>query len=281
MDFKQKVYIVISVISILVLGFFRGKYIIKKLLEEQEKNAKGFAKEMAFVFLLINFALILTYIFFFKAEIYSHLYKYYPLLLKGIGYSLIVTIGAIAIGTVLGIITAFIVYKSKKLFIGILFASWLSSLVYIFLGIPAIVAIYFIYYIPGDFLNVFAAATIALGINLFPFITKILTGCIDNIPKEQLDSAIAFGYNPWQINRHFIATYIWQNARHSIFIEWYTTFKLSSLTGLIGLTEAYHASQEIIRETQDPIGSYFILAMCFIVLVSPFAFAVDYFFDNK
>ena len=116
-----------------------------------------------------------------------------------------------------------------------------------------------------------------MSINLLPFVAKIITGSIREIHQDQLNSAIAFGYSPWQVTRYFKLGFVIRHSFQPLLVQYYTTIKLSSFAGLIGLTEIYHASQEIIKETQDPTTSYFVLASAYVIIVTPFAILADYF----
>ena len=150
----------------------------------------------------------------------------------------------------------------------------IMSLIYVLLGIPALVLLYVTYY--SGIQSIFWAAVIALSINLSPFVAKIVSASIRNISPEQIDSAIAFGYSPRQITKYFKIGFVIRTSLQPLLVEYYTTIKLSSFAGLIGLAEIYHASQEIIKETQDPITSYIVLAGCYVLIVTPFAILADY-----
>jgi polar amino acid transport system permease protein len=150
----------------------------------------------------------------------------------------------------------------------------IMSLMYVLLGIPALVLLYLTYY--SGIQSIFWSAVIALSINLSPFVAKIVSASIRNISPEQIESAIAFGYSPRQITKYFKIGFVIRTSLQPLLVEYYTTIKLSSFAGLIGLTEIYHASQEIIRGTQDPITSYIVLAGCYVFIVTPFAILADY-----
>jgi polar amino acid transport system permease protein len=122
----------------------------------------------------------------------------------------------------------------------------------------------------------FWASVIALSINLSPFVAKIISASIRNISQEQIDSATVFGYSLKQINWYFKFGFVVRTSLQPLLVEYYTTIKLSSFAGIIGLGEIYHVSQDIIKETQDPITSYIILASCYVIIVTPFAVLADF-----
>lgn len=199
---------------------------------------------------------------------------YWSLIKTGIVLTFLVSALSIFLGTVGGVFFALLIARRKTMWISMLVDSPTMSLIYVLLGIPALVLLYMTYY--SGVQSIFWAAVIALSINLVPFVTKIISGSIQEIEEQQLNSAIAFGYSPWQVTRYFKLGFVLRHSLQPLLVQYYTTIKLSSFAGLIGLSEIYHASQEIIKETQDPVTSYFVLASAYVIIVMPFAILADY-----
>jgi polar amino acid transport system permease protein len=199
---------------------------------------------------------------------------YWWIIETGILLTIAVSLISIVLGTVMGTFAALVITRRKGMLFSTLIDSPIMSLMYVLLGIPALVLLYLTYY--SGIQSIFWSAVIALSINLSPFVAKIVSASIRNISPEQIDSAIAFGYSPRQITKYFKIGFVIRTSLQPLLVEYYTTIKLSSFAGLIGLTEIYHASQEIIRGTQDPITSYTVLAGCYVFIVTPFAILADY-----
>jgi len=200
---------------------------------------------------------------------------YASLIKTGIILTFLVSLLSIVFGTIGGVVLALLIAKRKRTALSMIVDSPTLSLIYVLLGIPALVLLYLTYY--SGVHSIFWSAVIALSINLLPFVAKIITGSIREINQDQLNSAIAFGYTPWQVIRYFKLGFVIRHSFQPLLVQYYTTIKLSSFAGLIGLTEIYHASQEIIKETQDPATSYFVLASAYVIIVTPFAILADYF----
>ena len=199
---------------------------------------------------------------------------YWRILGTGLYFTIAVSLISIACGSALGLLAAFVITRRKGMLISTLIDAPIMSVIYVLLGIPALVLLYLTYY--GWMQSIFWSAVVALSINLSPFVAKIVAGSIRNISPEQINSATAFGYSKRQINIHFRLWFVIRTSLQPVLVEWYTTIKLSAFAGLIGLTEIYHASQEIIKETQDPVTSYIVLAGCYVLVVTPFAIFADY-----
>lgn len=200
---------------------------------------------------------------------------YSSLIWTGIILTFLVSLLSIVFGTIGGVVLALVIAKRKTTALSMVVDSPTLSFIYVLLGIPALVLLYLTYY--SGVHSIFWSAVIALSINLLPFVAKIITGSIREIHQDQLNSAIAFGYSPWQVTRYFKLGFVIRHSFQPLLVQYYTTIKLSSFAGLIGLTEIYHASQEIIKETQDPTTSYFVLASAYVIIVTPFAILADYF----
>jgi polar amino acid transport system permease protein len=208
-------------------------------------------------------------------ESFNLIAKKWPQLLKGVLITFEVSILAIICGTVLGVFASLLLTRKKNTQFLTLIDSTITAFVYILLSVPALVLLFIAHY-SGLIDSVFWAAVIALSINLFPFVTKIVTASINNISQEQIDAATVFGYSNKQIMRYFKISFVVRSSLQSLLVEYYTTIKLSSLAGYIGLIETFHVSQDIIKETQDPISGYIILSISYFILVAPIAFYADY-----
>lgn len=202
--------------------------------------------------------------------------RYLPELRMGIARTLAVSAVAILLGTLVGGAVAYVVTSNDR-------SRWLAAVrglleysIYVMLALPVIVVIYIVYYSMGRVDALWMVATLALAINLSPFVAKILIGSIRSIPRQQIEAARAFGYKDRDIARFFKIRYVVAVSAQSLLVEYYTTIKLSSLTAAIGYAEVLHVSQDIIKETQDPVTAYIVLALCYTAIVMPLAVFADY-----
>ena len=194
----------------------------------------------------------------------------------GLWMTIRVSVASILFGTGLGILSALFITRGGKRNSNTLYGSGVRGIVYILLSVPALVLLYIVYFF-SHINSVLVVSILALSINLTPFVGKIVANSIDNISEDQINAATAFGYSRWQIAMNFKIGYVLRNSLQPLLVEYYTTIKFSSLAGFIGLTESFHVSQDIIKETQDPISGYIILTCCYIILVMPLAIIADHF----
>jgi ABC-type amino acid transport system permease subunit len=244
------------------------------------KRPVSTATRLAYASLLVVATSLLTWLIA-GDGVWSVVRQNYPLLLAGIGKTLAVSLLAIFFGTLLGSFAAYILTKESH-------SPWLTaakvlieSSVYLLLALPAILIIFLTYYGWSIRWNaLWFIATVALAVNLSPFVAKIVAGSLNSISKEQIAAARAFGYSEWQIFKFFKVKYVILTSAQSLLVEYYTTIKLSSLTAYIGFGEVLHASQDIIKETQDPVTAYAVLALCYAAIVLPVALVADHFNRN-
>lgn len=259
-----------------LMGFFKGNSSPKKGDTSTESETHKYHIPLSFLFFIIRIALVLfltNYIFskFITADVLDLIVKYKTPIGKSILMTIAVSFFSILLGTLLGCLMAFLISNKSQLNI---LKSITTTLIYILLSIPALVLILLFFY-SGISNSTFIVAVFALSINLSPFVAKIISGSIRNIPKDQIDAAKVFGFPKWKILRKFTVSFVVRHSLQPLLVEYYTTIKLSSLAGYIGLVEAFHTSQEIIKLEQDPINAYIILTLCYIVLVAPIAIFAD------
>lgn len=227
-----------------------------------------------FVIKFILIYLLFYYIFsnFLTNQVFVLGGKYFPNLLQGIWYTISISFCSILLGTLIGAIASYFLtsyedFSFTKVVVNIA--------VYVMLSIPALVLIQLIYY-TGNINSVFLVSVVALAINLSPFVSKILTSSLNNIPIDQVNSGKAFGFSKYEIAKKIKLPFIVKHSLQSLLVEYYTTIKLSSLVGTIGMLESFHTTQDIVKETQDPISGYILLSICYVFLVIPFAVLADF-----
>lgn len=277
MDFHTILSIVLGLLEVVGIGFA-----IHHVLSERKKQKRSpgtlhtYRPTLPIIILTLFVLAGITFLVltFRNPRPFEVIRTYWSIIQTGILLTFAVSLISILLGTALGVLAALVIARRKGILSSTLIESPIMSLIYILLGIPALVLLYITYY--SGVQSIFWAAVLALSINLSPFVAKIVSSSIRDISQEQINSAVAFGYSPAQITTYFKIGFVVRHALQPLLVEYYTTIKLSSFAGLIGLTEIYHASQEIIKETQDPVTSYIVLATAYVFIVTPFAILADY-----
>jgi len=118
---------------------------------------------------------------------------YVPLLIKGAGVTVLLTLVSFALAVILGLIVAVArMYGPAPV-------RWLAiGYVEFFRGIPVLLLLYFIYYgipaiVPGLKLDPFLAAVIGFGLNYGAYEAEIYRAGISSIPRGQWEAAASLG----------------------------------------------------------------------------------------
>lgn len=283
MDFHEwlsLVSILIEIVAIFIGVLEICEFKVKDLLRRRDdpkltpKGTTSKRRKLFFYVVVILFTILLLWQII-DARVWEILSQHKTEIGTAIGRMIAVSFISIVIGTLIGGVAAYLITREKKYVIEEAVTEIIiGGSIYFLLALPAIVIIYISYY--GGFTDsLWVASVVALSINLSPFVAKILVSAFKSISREQIDAAKVFGYTDRQIAIYFKLNYVLQYSLQPLLVEYYTTVKLSSLTAYIGFMEVLHLSQDIIKETQDPVKGYLILSISYIIIVAPIAFFAD------
>lgn len=181
---------------------------------------------------------------------------------------------SIVLGTLLGVVIGSVRHYGRDRPLGYPFWGLATAYLYVFLALPALVLLVWMYYcLPlfGVHIDSFWTAVIALGVNLSPFAAEIFRSGLSNIPAGELDAARAMGYTRMQIVLLFVIPQVFRNSVPPLMGQYYTTIKMSSLASVIGVFEIINTAQEVINDTYKTLEVYTVVALCYALVVIPFA----------
>ena len=199
--------------------------------------------------------------------------EYYPLFLRGIGVTLLVSITGTLIGFVIGLLVAVIrtVPESKNTLPRILvkFVKFLCvAYIEIFRGTPMIVQAMVIFYglvqlIP---ISPMFAAVFVISINTGAYMAEIVRGGIISIDKGQTEAALSVGMNHWQIMTTVVLPQAIRNIMPAIGNEFVVNIKDSSVLNVISVSELYFTSKSAAGTYLRYFEVFFITAIIYFVL---------------
>jgi len=121
----------------------------------------------------------------------SQVPTYLPILMQGVYLTILVTLGAFVLATVLGLVWAFMRVS------GIAPLAWTArTIIVIVRGIPGIVTLFYIYFVLPDLglsLSAVQAAIIGLGIAYSPYMAEVFRAGIEAIDRGQTEAALSIG----------------------------------------------------------------------------------------
>ncbi|MBR0697705.1 amino acid ABC transporter permease [Bradyrhizobium lablabi] len=128
--------------------------------------------------------------------------EFVPILLHGVWLTLVVTIGSLALSTVLGLVWALMRVSG----IGVL-SGLSASVINVIRGIPIIVLLFYLYFVMPDVgvtLTALQAAILGLGIAYSAYQAENFRAGIEAIDKGQIEAAQAIGMSWWQTMRRVV-----------------------------------------------------------------------------
>jgi polar amino acid transport system permease protein len=128
--------------------------------------------------------------------------EFLPILLQGVGLTILVTVGSLVLSTILGLVWALMRVS------GLRALTLLSAgLINVIRGIPIIVLLFYLYFVMPDFgiaLTALQAAILGLGIAYSAYQAENFRAGIEAIDKGQIEAAQTIGMGWWLTMRRVI-----------------------------------------------------------------------------
>lgn len=202
-----------------------------------------------------------------------------PVLGKGLGLVVLITILAFALGILLGLLIAIGRVSKKK---------GLNRVLTVFIelirGTPLLVQIVYTYYVfpilvqiilslmgsDANFkLTPFVAGVIALGINYSCYMSEVIRGAIESIDHGQTEAALALGYGKGEALILIVMPQAIRNVIPVFGNYLIMMIKDTSLLAYIGVSELLLRTQSYASQTFLTIESYTLLAIAYLVISLP------------
>lgn len=200
-------------------------------------------------------------------SIWGLLKQNYPALLKGLWFTIYITVVSILIASVIGIFVGLMnVSRSKILrFIG-------NFYVDIIRGIPLYVFALLIYVgipnLTGTKLSVSLAGIITLSLNAGAYIAEIVRGGINAVPVGQTEAARSLGLSYGKTMRKIVLPQAIKLMIPSFINQFVITLKDTTILSAIGMVELLQSGKIIVARTYESFKIYFILSIIYIVVIT-------------
>ena len=187
-------------------------------------------------------------------------------LISGLGYTLLVSLSAIVLSILLGLIVALPALTDNTL------ARRINRVyVEIFRSIPMLVMLLWVYYgLPpalGIRLDVLSAGILGLALCDSAFEAEIFRAGIQSIERGQHDAAESLGLNYWKKMRLIILPQAIRIILPAIGNQFVYMLKMSSLVSVIGLTELTRRADELVVSQYRPLEIYTFLVLEYFLLI--------------
>ncbi len=209
---------------------------------------------------------------FYQVFIYENRWKFFT---DGLATTFIVTIGALIIGVIIGMIVALIRSthdsQSKKPNIVLRILNGICKIyVTVLRGTPLMVQLLimgFVIMVPKGNFETMLCAVITLGINSGAYVAEIARSGIMSINAGQMEAGRSLGLNFAQTMWHIILPQALKNILPALGNELIALLKETSLVTVIALQDVTKAAQVIVSKAYTAVIPYISLALIYLVLV--------------
>ena len=202
--------------------------------------------------------------------------KYYPNLLRGVGYTMLIALTGTVAGLLIGLATGVLrtTPLSKNGFVRVLqkiLNAVIAVYVEIFRGTPMMVQAMVIYWgyafaTGGSTLPLIPSGIIIVSINTGAYMAEIVRGGIISIDKGQFEGASSIGMSHWQAMLHVILPQVLRNILPSVSNEFVINIKDTSVLNVIGVTELYYFAGIIKRQSFQTFQTYLVVCVIYFIL---------------
>jgi len=199
--------------------------------------------------------------------------KYLPLLLRGAVTTVELSLLAMALAVVAGLVVVLVrLYAIAPL-------RWLArAYVEVIRGTPLLIQLFLIYYgLPeiGIRLNAFFAAILGLGLNYAASEAENYRAGIQSVPPGQPEAALALGMSQWQTLQHVVLPQALRVVIPPVTNDFIAMFKDSSIVSVITMVELTKVYGMLAMSTYDYIGLGLMTAGIYFALSYPASLFAD------
>lgn len=209
---------------------------------------------------------------FFQVFVYENRWKFFT---DGLATTFIVTIGALILGVIIGMIVAILrsahdsSRKKPNIILRIL-NSICKIYVTVLRGTPLMVQLLimgFVIMVPKSTFDTNLCAIITLGINSGAYVAEIARSGLMSIPAGQTEAGRSLGLSYAQTMFYIIVPQAFKNILPALGNELIALLKETSLVTVIALQDVTKAAQVIVSKTYTATIPYISLALIYLVLV--------------
>lgn len=196
----------------------------------------------------------------------------YPLLLKGMGVTVKITLLSLAIAFVLGLLLCIMGISHIKPLL------WVNRFyLWIIRGTPILVQALIIYFgIPqligqlgGDLrLTPFIAGTITLSLNAGAYISEIFRGGIQAVPPGQMEAARSLGLSKGRAMYRVVLPQAIRICFPSLINQFIISLKDTSIISVISLAEITYQAKIYVGRTMQSFYTYVLVGVVYLIVIT-------------
>lgn len=186
---------------------------------------------------------------------------------EGVGKTLLISLAAIAIGILIGIIVAIVKYVNKKFGKLKILSKVFDIYLTVFRGTPVYVQLLIMYLVVLVLLPTTMTAIITFGVNSGAYVAEIVRGGLESVDDGQLEAGESLGFSTTQIMLLIVLPQGFRRALPALFNEFIALVKETSIVGTIGVVDITKVAARIVARTYEPFVPYIVSAIIYLVIV--------------
>ncbi|MFK7992711.1 MAG: amino acid ABC transporter permease [Granulosicoccus sp.] len=187
-------------------------------------------------------------------------------MLGGLKYTLLLSLAAIVISVVVGLLVALPGLSGNPLW-----RAFNRVYVALFRAIPVLVLILWVYYglpiVMGVAISIFWAGVVALAISDSAFEAEIFRAGIQSIDRGQIEAADSLGLGYVDRMRYVILPQAIRRVLPPLGNQFVYVLKMSSLVSVIGMEELTRRANDLVTSEYRPLEIYTVLILEYLVLI--------------
>ncbi len=192
---------------------------------------------------------------------------YYKTMLDGLKNTVIITLGALAIGVIIGTLIAIVKYFADDV-------KWLKPIkaicdiyVTIIRGIPIVVLLLIFYFIILVSANEVFVAVLTFGINSGAYMAELIRSGINAVDKGQMEAGRSLGMSKLQAMKTVVFPQAIRYILPAIGNELIALLKETSVAGYVAVVDLTRAGNLVRNNTHDAINPLMIVAVTYLSMV--------------
>jgi polar amino acid transport system permease protein len=195
---------------------------------------------------------------------FSDLAPYWPVFLKGAWLTLKMTTVAVVIGVAAGTLLAFAKRARIK---------WLSPLCSAYIeavrNTPFLVQLFLLYFglaSLGIHMPTFAAAVLAMVVNIAAYAAEIIRAGLEAVPRGQIEAAECLGLSRWRIGWHVMLLPAIERVYPALTSQFLLMMQASAMASQISAEELTAIANTVQSDTFRSLETYIVVAALYLVL---------------
>ena len=192
---------------------------------------------------------------------------YYALLFEGLGNTLVITLGALAIGVVIGVLIAVIKYfaeDSPALKPLALLCDLYTTAIR---GIPVVVLLLIFYFIILSSADGITVGILTFGINSGAYMAELIRSGINAVDSGQMEAGRSLGMSKLQAMKVVVFPQAIRYILPAIGNELIALFKETAVAGYVAVVDLTRAGNLIRNNTYDAFNSLMVVALTYLIIV--------------